>query len=63
MRKCLRNVSFGRIHIYDEIRFLVINVIKLLVNLICDITILLELRFKTKNKFGAQTEELDICSI
>jgi len=33
-----------------------ITIIKLLVNLICDITILilLELRFKTKNKFGAQ---------
>jgi len=36
-----------------------ITIIKLLVNLICDITILilLELRFKTENKFGAQFVE------
>jgi len=40
----------------------IINLIKLLVNLICDIItpVLLELPFKIKNKFGAQFEELDM---
>lgn len=38
-----------------------INIIKLFIN-ICNITtlVLLELRFKTKNKFGAQFEGLDM---
>jgi len=38
-----------------------INIIKLFVNLICDITtqVLLELHFKTKNKFGEQFKDFE----